>query len=111
MSNEAVYNTLIVDTTGIVLFNTASLRQMRDIAGFHLFTKDIVLQEEAISAAAALELLRASYPKNPRLPVGRPAVLRGNETTRLWHKFCVAANREFTKTLIEGRCNTDVTTT
>ena len=111
MLNEAVYRTVIVDGTGFVLYNPASLQQMRDIACLHLFTQDIVLQEQAISADYALELLRASYPDNPRLPVSRPAVLRGNEATRLWHKFCVAADREFMKTMVSGRCNTDVTNT
>ena len=111
MLNEIIYKTVIVDGTGFVLHNQASLQQMRDIACLHLFTKDIVLQEQAISASAALELLRASYPDNPRLPVIRPAVLQGNEATRNWHKFCMVANREFMKTMVSSRCNTGVTTT
>ena len=111
MLNETIYKTVIVDGTGFVLHNPASLQQMRDIACLHLFTQDIVFQDKSISANDALELLRASYPDNPRLPVSRPAVLQGNEATRNWHKFCVAANREFMKTMVSSRCNTGVTTT
>ena len=111
MLNEATYRTMIVDTTGLVLYNPASLQQRRDIACLWTFAQTIISGEHSITASAALELLRASYPDNPRLPVIRPAVLQGNEATRLWHKFCTAADREFMKTMVSGRCNTDVTNT
>lgn len=111
MTNEARYKTLIVDTTGLVLYNPASLQQRRDIACLWTFAQTISYRDWDISATAALELLRASYPDNPRLPVIRPAVLQGNEATRNWHKFCMAANREFMKTMVSSRCNTGVTNT
>ena len=88
--------TITSDPPAIVVFNSGSYRQYRDVI---LLTA--MLDESGaeyiinpVSEADALTLISTRYAQDPRLPVGRPAVVIGNEIIYSWHRICCQADNE-----------------
>ena len=108
MTHKYDLTLITVSDGGMILYDAASARQTRDISYLQQNTE---YSQQLIPIATALELLAEAYPKNPRLPIGRPAVIRGSETTRGWYRFCRDADAELMKFAETVRCNNAVTAT
>lgn len=111
MADPRVFNLLTIGDSGIVLYNSHSLRQIRDVSQLRQIAAEWKQDcaEQELTAESAMELLRDAYPNNPRLPIGRPAVIRGNELIRIWHRFCRNADAELLESTAIARCNSAVT--
>lgn len=109
MIPNKLYSLVIVDEDGIVLYDPDSLRQTRDVQYLIHSAAQNSCVEQLISTEEAMKLLREAYPNRPRLPVGRPAVICGNDLTRLWYRFCRDADAELLKSVAIARCNSAVT--
>ena len=110
MKESSNYILCLVGEDGLVLYDAASSRQVRDICTLRRMVVDqMSYVEQLVSVTSAQELVAMAFPNNPRLPVGRPAVICGNEWTRLWYRFCRDADAELLKSAAIARCNIAVT--
>ena len=109
MIPNKLYSMVIVEDDGIVLYDPDSRRQTRDVQYLINSAAQNSCVEQLISSEAAMKLLHDAYPERPRLPVGRPAVICGNDLTRLWYRFCRDADAELLKSVAIARRNSAVT--